>query len=1174
MIFKLLRLCENSFWNRYPELKVKEIAMQKQRIRIMIGVIILLNITGLLAQGEPINDDFGTELQMYPAVAMTESGMSVVCWEDQRNGNSDIYAQLYNRAGHPQGVNSRVHSASDSTQARPNVAINRFGHMTFVWDDKRNGHYDIYARMFEPNGLAKHADFRVNDDAGEMAQRYPRIAMNARGDFVICWLDTRADSLPDMVYQRFASNGARIGANQLAASSSDTPLMWCDAGMADNCDFVLTWLGADESGFYHVYAALYDSTGLDVVPAFQVDSHPGQDANVVWQRVAMRSDGSFMAVWMFGYAGGRIQIYGKCYDAQGEVIRDQFYVNEADPAGNCYYPDITAVPDSGYVVAYSIHEADMNVYARAFDLSGQPVDLPEQVNDAADNQVFPAVAADGRGITVCAWQDDRNTDFDIYADYLGPHMPMDVQAGNWFNELIPIVWRPVFGDTENRTYYIYRSTDPLALFELVATVNTADRPYPALMHDWIDTDVEPGVTYYYTMDCDNPDITKRSEVVWATADSWPDDLQGFWSRTAPEIDGILEDDEWSDSPGYVLGWHQYGNPVVAYLKNDLYTLYFGIIDYNDTTLNSTNAFGLLFDEDNDNTWDPSGFIGEGRFDVVPSGAYFTPFYGDYPNIGLGATIEAEGVEYAISNTDGFVQYEIAIDLEESALQALPDETIGLAFWIRDPSNVYSSFYGNAGEFPRGTLWDAALPLVDYRLAYEPDTTTDLSWPMIDGGPRRNRWAKDEDLLSPPFEYDTTITTWNNNTEFTVHGRTLIVGVGEDPISIHGYDLVEDSVLWDFEIPGSGGALSCLPAVNDSLVVCGGQGGDGLYALDRWTGAVRWMRPFGSLHVKHPILEGGHVYISDDSLYCLDLKDGSTVWTYRNSGFGTQKTPAVNGRNCFWVIDDSVLCLDKRDGERKWRAYNPGHYNSIAVDEDNIYVIREDSLTARRAADGSRRWSAYLENQDLILQSKNYLAVSDSVVCLSVVGTSDEPGELRTYNRITGDLLWQHAFDTSRVYSPFVVNGSVYAINRGDLHGFDAWTGVQNSLFEGNFITDVAVANHAIYIPDWNGIRVLSNAKPLSRVVPSVQSLGFELYANYPNPFNPTTQISYDIARKSHVRLSVYNALGQEVARLVDEVHTPGHHSVMLDGSGLSSGVYVCQLEVSGYRSSKKMVLIR
>lgn len=72
-----------------------------------------------------------------------------------------------------------------------------------------------------------------------------------------------------------------------------------------------------------------------------------------------------------------------------------------------------------------------------------------------------------------------------------------------------------------------------------------------------------------------------------------------------------------------------------------------------------------------------------------------------------------------------------------------------------------------------------------------------------------------------------------------------------------------------------------------------------------------------------------------------------------------------------------------------------------------------------------------------------------------------------------------------------------------------------------------------------------------------------LDANYPNPFNPSTVISYEIAKAGSVRLSVYDILGREVAVLVDQDRAPGTYRVTFDASGISSGVYLYRLHVAG-----------
>jgi hypothetical protein len=83
-----------------------------------------------------------------------------------------------------------------------------------------------------------------------------------------------------------------------------------------------------------------------------------------------------------------------------------------------------------------------------------------------------------------------------------------------------------------------------------------------------------------------------------------------------------------------------------------------------------------------------------------------------------------------------------------------------------------------------------------------------------------------------------------------------------------------------------------------------------------------------------------------------------------------------------------------------------------------------------------------------------------------------------------------------------------------------------------------------------------------------------LSQNYPNPFNPTTTIIYDLANASHVRLSIFNVLGQEVLRIVDEEEHAGLHRAIVDGTRLASGVYIYRLTGGMYPMVKNMILMR
>jgi|GEM_PF-4968024 len=90
---------------------------------------------------------------------------------------------------------------------------------------------------------------------------------------------------------------------------------------------------------------------------------------------------------------------------------------------------------------------------------------------------------------------------------------------------------------------------------------------------------------------------------------------------------------------------------------------------------------------------------------------------------------------------------------------------------------------------------------------------------------------------------------------------------------------------------------------------------------------------------------------------------------------------------------------------------------------------------------------------------------------------------------------------------------------------------------------------------------------------------YGLGQNYPNPFNPETQIVYSLPEAGRVRLTVYNALGQEVRTLVDEARGPGRHAIRWDGRDeagreVSSGVYLYRMEVGGFSQVHKMILLK
>lgn len=93
-------------------------------------------------------------------------------------------------------------------------------------------------------------------------------------------------------------------------------------------------------------------------------------------------------------------------------------------------------------------------------------------------------------------------------------------------------------------------------------------------------------------------------------------------------------------------------------------------------------------------------------------------------------------------------------------------------------------------------------------------------------------------------------------------------------------------------------------------------------------------------------------------------------------------------------------------------------------------------------------------------------------------------------------------------------------------------------------------------------------------VTEIEPVAYSLNGNYPNPFNPTTTIDFDLAEPGQVSLSVFDMAGHQVATLVDGNLSAGSHSVNFDGSNLSSGIYFYMIQAGNFTDTRKMVLVK
>jgi hypothetical protein len=105
---------------------------------------------------------------------------------------------------------------------------------------------------------------------------------------------------------------------------------------------------------------------------------------------------------------------------------------------------------------------------------------------------------------------------------------------------------------------------------------------------------------------------------------------------------------------------------------------------------------------------------------------------------------------------------------------------------------------------------------------------------------------------------------------------------------------------------------------------------------------------------------------------------------------------------------------------------------------------------------------------------------------------------------------------------------------------------------------------------WNFRTLLVGVQPVSNVIPD----DYKLYENYPNPFNPSTNIKFDIPKAGFVKLAVYDLLGKELVVLASEKLNAGTYQVDWNAGSYPSGVYFYKLVSNEFINVKKMVLVK
>src|ERR1035437_981691 len=314
--------------------------------------------------------------------------------------------------------------------------------------------------------------------------------------------------------------------------------------------------------------------------------------------------------------------------------------------------------------------------------------------------------------------------------------------------------------------------------------------------------------------------------------------------------------------------------------------------------------------------------------------------------------------------------------------------------------------------------------------------------------------------------------------------------------------------------------------------------------------------------------------------------GSAYSSYNNyqvtvSGVVTSDTSKIPGSNT-----NNPPRLYIQNGTGPWSAIELGLHGTMS---NNIYALRQGDLVT---VTGIPKWNGtYGTSIDslsviTVVSQNNSLpaaqVLSTNQIGMSPLGTlSAEPwsGCIVKYNALQIDLVNSDG-PTINYGESFITDSA------GGTHTRVTWSDGRTRFNAGptselvnlydkfGSITGLLGFTHANYkiCPRNDGdiSGYVTGVKSETNVIPTV----YKLNQNFPNPFNPSTILSYDLPKSGIVNLKIFNVLGQLVRTLVNQSQLAGTHQVTFNANSLTSGVYFYSLTVDNFTQVKKMMLIK
>ena len=364
-----------------------------------------------------------SDMQDLPQIVSDGQEGAIITWEDNRNGNNDIYAQRIDSTGTVKWAFDGVAVCTDvNEQINPQIVMDGQGGAIITWQDARNEKSDIYTQAIDSNGVVKWTSNGVAICTVINYRYNPQLVSDGQGGAIIAWYDTRNGS-GDIYAQAVDSTGilkwtplvgnALDGISICTANDNQLGPQLVSDGQGGA---IIVWQDYRNTNDYDIYAQAVDSTGTvkwteNGVPiCMSVDAQQGT-------KIVTDGQGGAIFTW-YDKRSGVYDIYAQSIDSNGVVKWTSNGVAICTATNIQQNSQIVTDGQGGAIIAWQDKRSGTNdVYAQAIDGTGT-VKWAENgiaVCMATNVQQNPQIVSDGQKGAIIAWQDKRSGAYDIYA---------------------------------------------------------------------------------------------------------------------------------------------------------------------------------------------------------------------------------------------------------------------------------------------------------------------------------------------------------------------------------------------------------------------------------------------------------------------------------------------------------------------------------------------------------------------------------------------------------------------------------------------------------------------------------------------------------------------------------------------------------------------------------------